>query len=157
VGRPLPLSSGRPSPILELVSPLQYPRCVKKSRLAGLELDTYLELIRNALVEAFRPQQVILFGSFARGDQNRASDLDVVVIAPTSLSFEERIGRALEACYSVSTRLPVEVLVYTPGEWQTMRGAGRSFPSLVEREGRVLYERESQPDGKRALAAAGAS
>lgn len=80
----------------------------------------------------------------SRGDQNRASGLDLVVIAPTALPFEERIGQALQACYAASRRLPVEVLVYTPAEWERMRRTNRSFVAQIEREGRVLYDRESE-------------
>jgi len=97
----------------------------------------------------------VLFGSFARGDQNRASDLDLVLIAATPLPFCERIGRALESAYAASRRLPVEALVYTPEEWRRMAAAGNSFVARVAREGRVLYDRESQPERGAAVAQAG--
>lgn len=127
-----------------------------KPRLQGSELDAYLALITDALVRVLSADRVILFGSFARGDQNRASDLDIVVIAPTELRFEERIGQALQACYAVSSRLAVEVLVYTPAEWERMRSANSSFVAAIDREGRVLYDRESEPHRRPTLAATGA-
>lgn len=128
---------------------------VRRDRLQGEELERYLVTITRALVAAFDPAQVVLFGSFARGDQNRASDVDLVVIAPIRLPFCDRIGRALAACYDASTRLPVEALVYTPEEWGRMVAADSSFAKLVEREGRVLYDRESQSQRGPALAPAG--
>jgi len=105
-------------------------------------------------VEAFTPERIVLFGSFARGDQNRASDIDLVVIARTALPFCERIGRAIASCYDASERLPVELLVYTPEEWNRMTAGGSSFAALVLREGRVLYDRQSEPDRGRAVAEA---
>jgi len=124
-------------------------------RLVGPELERYLATITSALVGQMSPEQIILFGSFARGDQNRASDLDVVVIAATTLPFCDRIGRALAACYAASSRLPVEVLVYTPEEWEGMTGRGNSFAMLVVREGRVLYDRRSECGRGTPLAHAG--
>jgi predicted nucleotidyltransferase len=118
---------------------------MKRQRLAGAELEAYLAGITDAMVRAFAPKRVILFGSLARGDQNRASDADLVVIASTSLPFAERIGRGLEACYAFSTRMPVEVLVYTPAEWESMTRQGSSFATLVETEGRLLYDDGTQP------------
>lgn len=128
---------------------------MKRQRLAGAELATYLSRITAALVRTFAPSKIILFGSFARGDQNRASDLDLVVVADTTLPFCDRIGRALEACSAASERLPVEILVYTPAEWERMVRAGSSFARLVLSEGRVLHERQSKSYRGAALAEAG--
>lgn len=130
---------------------------MRRERLAGAELEEFLSAVRAALVRDLAPERIVLFGSFARGDQNRASDLDLVVIAATSLPFCERIGRALESAAGASRRLPVEVLVYTPEEWRRMHAAGSSFAALVAREGRVLYDRESQPERSAALAPAGSA
>ena len=117
---------------------------MRRERLQGAELERYLATVTRALVASFASGRVLLFGSFARADQNRASDLDLVVIADTGLPFCDRIGQALSACYAASTRLAVEALVYTPEEWRRMLESGSSFAQLVEREGRVLYDRESQ-------------
>jgi uncharacterized protein len=122
----------------------------------GADLDRYLVAVTDALVRSLSPERIVLFGSFARGDQNRASDLDLVVIASSDLPFCDRIGRAIAVCYDASTRLAVEALVYTPEEWARMRAAGSSFVALVEREGRVLHDRQSKPDRGPALAEAGA-
>ncbi|MGH7894453.1 MAG: nucleotidyltransferase domain-containing protein [Candidatus Binatia bacterium] len=130
---------------------------MRRQRLHGDEFERYLETVTHALVARFAPERIVLFGSFARGDQNRASDLDVVVIAHSALPFCDRIGEALAACYASSGRLPVEALVYTPAEWRRMIAAGSSFARLVEREGRVLYERESQSDRGTTVAPAGAA
>jgi predicted nucleotidyltransferase len=129
-----------------------YAVAVKQQRLAGAERDRYLADITRALVQEFSPARIILFGSFARGDQNRASDLDIVVIGASQLPFCERIGRALETCYAASKRLPVEVLVYTPQEWERMVRGGNSFAVAVLREGRILYDEQSQSDRGAALA-----
>ncbi|TMA74490.1 MAG: nucleotidyltransferase domain-containing protein [Deltaproteobacteria bacterium] len=130
---------------------------MRRERLQGAELERYLATVTRALVASFASGRVLLFGSFARADQNRASDLDLVVIADTGLPFCDRIGQALSACYAASTRLAVEALVYTPEEWRRMLESGSSFAQLVEREGRVLYDGESQSHRSAAVAPAGAA
>jgi predicted nucleotidyltransferase len=129
---------------------------MRRERLTGAGLESHLAAITAALVEALDPEFIILFGSFARGDQNRASDVDLVVIAETSLAFCDRIGAALEACCSFA-RAPVEPLVYTPAEWKRMLAEGNSFAHLVMREGRVLYERGPESGRGAAVAATGSS
>lgn len=130
---------------------------MQRERISGADLEACLAAVTAALVRDFEPERVVLFGSFARGDQNRASDLDLVVVAATPLPFCERIGRALESACSASRRLPVEALVYTTEEWRRMDAAGSSFVALVRQEGRVLYERESQPERGAAVAEAGSA
>jgi predicted nucleotidyltransferase len=128
---------------------------MRRERLQGEELERYLAAVTAALVVSFTPDRILLFGSFARADQNRASDLDLVVIAESGLPFCDRIGEALSACYAASTRLAVEALVYTQEEWRRMLESGSSFAQLVEREGRVLYDRESQSHRSATVAPAG--
>lgn len=130
---------------------------MRRERLEGIDLERHLATLTRALVTEFAPEQVVLFGSFARGDQNRASDIDLVVITSTALPFCDRIGRALASCYAASTRVPVEVLVYTPDEWARMRARGSTWAGVVLREGRVLYDRQQEPDRGTAVAEAGPS
>lgn len=68
------------------------------------------------LVARYRPNKVLVFGSRARGDALRDSDLDVLIV---SAAFEgvrwlDRQGRVYEAC---DVHLDVELLCYTPEEY----------------------------------------
>jgi predicted nucleotidyltransferase len=112
-------------------------------RLEGAELERTLADLVRAIVASLDPERILLFGSFVRGDQNRASDIDLVVVAHTTLPFCDRIGRVLEACHPISPRRPVEALVYTPEEWQRMLAEGRSFAHHVVRKAK---EGKSRPD-----------
>ncbi len=96
------------------------------------ELDRILERIRR-----YRPQKVILYGSFARGDYHALSDIDLVIIKETDRSFFERIGEILSLCES---SISLEPLVYTPEEFERMREEGNPFIEQVLREGKVIYE-----------------
>jgi predicted nucleotidyltransferase len=120
---------------------------VKRRRLSGDELERVLAAIARAIVRRLAPERILLFGSFARGDQNRTSDVDLVVIAATALPFCDRIGEVLVACADAASPAPVEPLVYTPEEWARMLAEGRSFAQHVEREARVLYDRSQRGRG----------
>ncbi len=43
-----------------------------------------IEALKNKIVEAAQPEKIILFGSYARGAQTEYSDVDLLVIAPSS-------------------------------------------------------------------------
>lgn len=86
-----------------------------------------------------RPVKIVLFGSAARGEADTLSDLDVVVVAEhVPQRFVDRIGHALEL---IDADYALDILVYTPGEYAQMLEDRNPLVEMVEREGRVLYER----------------
>ncbi len=99
------------------------------------ELERILQALR-----LYRPQRVILFGSFARGDDHGLSDVDLLIIKETDRPFVERIGEVLALCDS---SLPIEPLVYTPAEFARLVEERNPFIEQVLREGKVIYESES--------------
>ena len=73
-----------------------------------------------------------MFGSVARGEADEWSDLDLVVVAETERSFFDRF-RDFSGLYAVWPRL--DLLVYTPGEFERMVEEENSFLLRVLEEG----------------------
>lgn len=82
-----------------------------------------IEEIRKG-VEEFKKElgleKVIIFGSYARGDPNEHSDLDLILVGKCfeGKSFHERF-RGLWLRWKLS--LPVDFLCYTPEEFEELR------------------------------------
>jgi predicted nucleotidyltransferase len=94
-----------------------------------------------AALRALDPEQIFLIGSWARGEADELSDLDVVVIRQTTQPFLERL-------HEVARLLPadigaVDVLVYTPEEFAAMRRDENAFARTVCEEGVLVYDRET--------------
>lgn len=105
-------------------------------RLSPSEFEPKLTRIIEAL-RAYEPHQVILFGSFARGDYNTMSDIDLLIVKDTERAFLDRISDVLALCdYDIA----LEPLIYTPGELRQMLEEGNSFLQTVLEEGIVVYE-----------------
>ena len=88
-------------------------------------------------LKGYAPIKVILFGSAARGEADEFSDLDFVVIKATEQPFLDRLKEAALMCKAPGA---IDVLVYTPQEWQRMQEDGSPFAERVLREGRIVYE-----------------
>ena len=84
-------------------------------------------------------EKVILFGSQARGDAGKNSDVDFLIIADSDLP---RFKRSREI-YKLFRPYPfsMDLLVYTPEEVQKGKGSHLSFIATILREGKVLYVR----------------
>jgi predicted nucleotidyltransferase len=83
---------------------------------------------------------VLLFGSVARGEIREWTDLDLVVVADTDLPFYERTRRILN---SVQPKVGMDVIVYTPVEWDELKHTRSFVKQEIIHKGRVVYERES--------------
>lgn len=94
------------------------------------------------VVKELDPQQVILFGSFAEGDFNEASDVDVVVVADFRESFHDRIKLLMRLN---EFGIPIEPVGYTGEEFEEMRNKGNPFILEVLEKGRTLYSKNPLP------------
>lgn len=93
------------------------------------------------VAEAAGVERVILFGSAARGRATRRSDLDFVAIQSSEARFLDRIGALLGRFVEALPGAAVDLLVYTPAEFDRMVRNGNRFLRRVLAEGKVVYER----------------
>lgn len=91
-----------------------------------------------ALVARYRPERVIVFGSRARGDALKHSDLDLLIVAAAfrEVPWLERGPRVVEEC---DIRLGAELLCYTPEEY-TRKLAELGIVRTATAEGVELLE-----------------
>ena len=89
------------------------------------------------VVERMRPQQVIVFGSYAKGTAHPGSDLDLCVIVETPLPLVRRAD-ALRPLLA-SCLVPVDVHVHTPEEMREYGKEPHSFLNSVLASGKVVF------------------
>lgn len=95
------------------------------------------------IVDALRPYQaerIYLFGSWARGEEDELSDLDMVVIKRTASPFFDRMREVLQLIPAGMGS--VDVLVCTPEEFAEMQAEGNAFAEMIAEEARLIYDRQ---------------
>jgi predicted nucleotidyltransferase len=95
------------------------------------------EAVRR-IVEAASPVRVILFGSQARGEAGRDSDVDLVVVernVDNRYAEMVRLGRVLRGLL-----LPVDILVISAQDFDAWADTPGSVYRTARQEGRILYE-----------------
>ena len=99
-----------------------------------------ISTMRERIVRAFQPVQIILFGSHARGEAHPQSDVDLLVVF-SELADKRKtavnIRRAL-------ADLPVakDILVTTPQELARQRDWVGTALRSAQREGEILYKND---------------
>lgn len=104
------------------------------TRLSKALLD---EIIRR-VVEVAQPEQIILFGSAARGNMTRDSDADLLVV----MDQVEHRGKLEGQIYVnlIGVRLPVDVVVVTREDVERYKDRVGAIIRPALREGVVVYD-----------------
>lgn len=98
---------------------------------------THVQEAVRRLVEAFDPLRIIVFGSYARGDTQSGSDLDLLVVLPQINHKRD----AVVAMRRVLSDLPVakDIIVATPDEIEERRDSTWHIIARALDEGITVY------------------
>lgn len=93
------------------------------------------DVLRAALAPlADRIIVALIYGSFARGDEQRGSDVDLLVVA--DVTFAEIVSALGEAQETLGRE--INPTVYPPTEFQSKLGEGHHFLTSVSKEPRIF-------------------
>jgi predicted nucleotidyltransferase len=91
------------------------------------------------IVQEVQPERVILFGSHATGRAGPDSDVDLLVVMPVEGSKRRKQLEIRLALHDI--RVPKDIIVSTPDEFEWRKGIVGTIEEPAAREGNVLYAR----------------
>ena len=100
-----------------------------------LQVQFQINSIKNQLIKKYKPQKIILFGSYAYGEPTQDSDVDLLVVADTDKKFHESVQ---EVRTLLPKDRPFDLIVLTPLEYQKSK-ASNALLLEIEAKGRVIY------------------
>ena len=109
-----------------------------------------LNSLFDNLISSLRPSdpyKIILFGSYANGNPNEHSDIDIMVILDNdhvSKDFEERLNKKISIrnlVLEINRKIPLDILVYSREEFKIVKSFGNYFIDEIEKTGKVIYEK----------------
>ncbi|MFQ5675586.1 MAG: nucleotidyltransferase domain-containing protein [bacterium] len=89
----------------------------------------------------FKPDKIILFGSYARGDYRPESDVDLLIVMP--LNGKSTLRQAIEILQSIEYHFGLDLIVRSPQELKRRIELGDFFLQEAIEQGVVLYESNS--------------
>lgn len=105
--------------------------------------EKILDEIKESIVREVNPERLYMFGSRARSDAKKDSDIDLLVIEQepfgsqkSRLNEMSRIRKAIPE-YAI----PMDILVYSKDEIEKWRHSVNHVVYRCLKEGRLLYER----------------
>src|SRR5213082_2218480 len=102
--------------------------------------DIPMRVIRRfarQVAERFKPDKIILFGSYAYGTPHEDSDVDILVVMPC----RNQIDAALRIHDAIEPPFPLQLIVRTPHNLGWRLAERESFHTEIVTKGRLLYEK----------------
>lgn len=98
------------------------------------------EIVKK-IATGYKPDKIILIGSYASGTPNENSDLDLIIIKDSNLPRPERTIQVRKLIFG--SMVPIDLIVYTPEEIKESIDNQYSFIFKALKTGKTLYERAS--------------
>jgi predicted nucleotidyltransferase len=120
----------KPRKPAEAAPPLWY-------RGANIPMRVIRRFVRQ-VAEKFRPDKIVLFGSYAYGTPHEDSDVDILVIMPCRNGIDQacRIDDAIDPPF------PLDLIVRKPKDVAWRLAEGELFLTEITTKGKVLYEKD---------------
>jgi predicted nucleotidyltransferase len=100
-----------------------------------------VQYIVDKIVREIQPIKIILFGSYARGDFSRDSDLDLFVVVENSEESSRLLRRKIDALLW-GRRFPIDLIVRNEKEVErNYRAKNPFYIHHIFKDGKVLYEK----------------
>ena len=88
----------------------------------------------------YKPEKIILFGSYADGTACEDSDLDLLVVVKTSDQPRHKRARNIRKLLWGTLDVPKDIVVYTEKEINEWENVKEAFITTAIITGRILYE-----------------
>ena len=108
---------------------------------AKTRLPELLDEVAASIKKVHPESTIILFGSYARGEQNDESDLDICVLVD-ELTYG-RVDMRVDARGAIRENfpLPIDVLLFTHDEFEESAKKKSRIHHKIKEEGVILHER----------------
>jgi len=103
----------------------------------AINFSEEIDSIAAQIIEKYKPEKIILFGSAVRGDMGPDSDADFLIIKKDTPLYG--VDRIRELSRMIERNIPVDFLIYRPEEFEARSQMGDPFLKAILKDGRVIY------------------
>jgi len=110
------------------------------------ELNKKLKQIIKDL-NPYQPDKVILYGSYAKGNPKKESDIDLLIIKKTDKDYFENVREICQLLrpkkyYGTSKYIKgIDPIIYTPSQIKKRIMINDFFIKDILKEGKIIYEK----------------
>jgi predicted nucleotidyltransferase len=99
----------------------------------------FLDQIISIIVNEASPDQIILFGSYARGDNTEKSDIDLLIRKKNLQKGNKTIDILYRAFFDNHIKIPVDLLIIDYDRYNVLKNEIGYVYKTINKEGQVVY------------------
>ena len=105
-------------------------------------MDHYIPHIDNIIhliVSLVSPEQIILFGSYANGNNTKESDIDLLIIKKNLKNDREINNLLYRAFFDNKINIPIDLITIDYDKYNEMNDKKGYIYKTIKEQGKVLY------------------
>jgi predicted nucleotidyltransferase len=100
----------------------------------------YIDKIVPIIISIASPDRIILFGSYARGDNKEKSDIDLLILKKGLKNSFDIIDSIDRAFYENKIKIPVDLLAIDFNRYNEINNEIGYIYKTIKEQGKVIYE-----------------
>ncbi|MCL1865308.1 MAG: nucleotidyltransferase domain-containing protein [Spirochaetes bacterium] len=99
----------------------------------------YIDKIISIIVSLASPDQIILFGSYARGDNKEKSDIDLLIVKKGLKKSFDIIDSIYRSFYDNNIGISVDVIAVDYNRYNELNDEIGYIYKTIKKEGKIIY------------------
>jgi len=100
----------------------------------------YIEQIVSTIVSTVEPDKIILFGSYARGDSKKNSDIDILILKKGLKNERTLTNNLYLQFFNKKISVPIDLIAIDYDKYYQLNNDIGYIYKTIQQEGKVIYE-----------------
>ena len=100
----------------------------------------FMEQIVNTIVTTVEPDKIILFGSYARDDYKKNSDIDILILKKGLKNERDVTNSLYMEFFNKKITVPIDLIAVDYDKYYQLNNDIGYIYKTINREGKVIYE-----------------
>lgn len=103
-------------------------------------MEKNIERIKNYIIQAIQPTEIILFGSVAQGKNNAFSDIDILIVTKYKVLDSEHLVKQIRA-FIKEFSFESDILIIDEDSFKNAQKCTFSFINIIQKTGKIIYKK----------------
>jgi uncharacterized protein len=99
----------------------------------------YIDEIVSIIVSLVDPDQIVLFGSYARGENKNTSDVDLLVLKRKLQNTNNLTDSIYMSLFDNKIKIPVDLIVLDYDKYESLKNEIGYIYKTINKEGKLIY------------------
>ena len=100
----------------------------------------FINQIVSTIVSTVAPDKIILFGSYARGDYSKNSDIDIMILKKGLKNERDITNRLYINLFNKKISTPVDLIAMDYDKFYQLNNDVGYIYKTIKQEGKIIYE-----------------